>query len=102
MKKITLTSLKVARDYDGSYQLVDLYESTEPDLLNEFAKFDTADNKTFMELNFDAGRKYVVIRAYSNIERYADFCDRLNAGIKCILLHNNWKLKCGKTFTCYC
>lgn len=94
LQKVMMTSLKVTREYDNTYHLVDLFESTEPELLKEF---ESLADRPFMELNVKAGRKYVVITAYSNIESYSKFCDRLNKGIESLLKHNSFMLKTGQT-----
>ena len=94
LTKITMTSLRITREYDNKYHLVDLFESTEPSLLKEFESL--ADRK-FLELNVKTGRKYVYIRAYSNIYKYNEFCDRLNKGIENLLKNNSFILKTGQT-----
>lgn len=94
LTKITMTSLRITREYDNMYHLVDLFESTEPSLLKEF---ESLANRKFLELNIKTGRKYVVITAYSNIYNYSEFCDRLNKGIENILRYNSFMLKNGQT-----
>ena len=94
LTKITMTSLRITREYDNVYHLVDLFESTEPSLLKEF---ESMADKKFLELNVKAGRKYITITAYSNIYNYSEFCDILNKGIEKILKHNIIMLKTGYT-----
>ena len=94
LTKITMTSLRITREYDNKYHLVDLFESTEPNLLKEFESM--ADRK-FLELNVKTGRKYVTIMVYSNIYNYSEFCDRLNNGIENLLKNNSFILKTGQT-----
>ena len=94
LTKITMTSLRITREYDNKYHLVDLFESTEPNLLKEF---ESMNDRKFLELNVKAGRKYVYIRAYSNIYNYSEFCDRLNNGIEKVLKYNSFILKTGET-----
>ena len=94
LTKITMTSLRITREYDNKYHLVDLFESTEPNLLKEF---ESMNDRKFLELNIKTGRKYITITAYSNIYKYNEFCDRLNNGIEKILKHNSFILKTGNT-----